>query len=95
MFLGYEVRYKREGVKKLYNDYVMVYKGRQEERRFGVAIVMTPEMYRHVTETVLVNDRIMAVTWKAGESKLSIICDAPRKTCKIKDRVLGGPTGCI
>ena len=68
-----EVRYRGEGVKKLHHDYVMIYKGRENENRHGVAIIMRPELYRRTVETLLVSERIIAVTLKEEGETLSLV----------------------
>src|SRR5215469_13639357 len=55
-----EARYKGQGVKRLHNDYVMIYKGKEEEARHGVAIIMRPEIYRRVIKVTYVNEKVLA-----------------------------------
>ena len=68
-----EMRYKGGGVKKLHDDYVMIYKGREKERRHRVVIIMRPELYRNVMDTLLVNERKIAMTLKIEGETMSII----------------------
>lgn len=68
-----ETRYLGEGIKAIHDGFILIYKGRDDERKHGVAIVFKAELYKKVTETFLVNERIMAVTMKIAGETLSVI----------------------
>lgn len=67
-----ETRYKNNGQGILHEDYEIIYSG-NEDGRHGVAFMLTPQIAEKVDSTDYKNERIVGITLKWGEKKLSMI----------------------
>ena len=68
-----ETRCEGNGQKILHDDYELFYSGDHLNTRHGVAIIMHPDISRHVEKVMYVNNRIIAVTLDLKSYKVSFI----------------------
>lgn len=68
-----ETRYVGEGSRRIHEDFVLFFKGSDEACRYGVALIMKPEVHKMMTEVIFWNERMIAVTLKMGREEYSII----------------------
>lgn len=68
-----ETRYKGSGQKRLHDDYELYYSGEQNSTRHGVAMIVGPELTRHVEKVHYVNNRIIALTLNLDGYRISFI----------------------
>ena len=68
-----ETRLNGKGCKVLHRDYRMLFTGREGERKYGVALILSPEVADRVEKVVHKNDRMMAVVLKLGDRRVGLI----------------------
>ena len=68
-----ETRYKGQGNKTIHDNYSIYYKGRDEDSRHGVAIMLNEEMSKYVEKVYYVNERIIALRLKISNIRMGII----------------------
>ena len=68
-----ETRLKGQGIKVVHGDYQMIFKRRDDERKYGVALVVSPVMASRVERVEYVNERMMAVVFKMKDRRICLI----------------------
>ena len=68
-----ETRLCGQGRRTLHKDYHLVYKGREEEKKYGVAIILAPELAERVEQVNYMSDRIVAVVLKLDRGSVGLI----------------------
>ena len=68
-----ETRLEGEGRKKIHNDFQLIYKGMNNERKYGVAFILAPNFADRVGKIDYVNERILGITLQLSIGKVSLI----------------------
>ena len=68
-----ETRMPGQGSKVIHEDYQLIFKGRDQERKYGVAFIMTQELANRIEKIDYVNERIILVTIKLHARKITLI----------------------
>lgn len=68
-----ETRMEGEGRRKIHDDYQLIYKGRDEERKYGVALFLTPDLADRVEDIVFKNERMIAIALRLKKKRVGII----------------------
>lgn len=68
-----ETRLPGEGSKKLHLDYQLIYKGKENQRMYGVALMLTPEMAERTVKIEYTSDRMLGLVLKLGHVKISLM----------------------
>ena len=61
-----EAKIPRFGSKVIRDNYQLIHKGKEQERKYGVAFIMTQELADTVEKTSLISERIISVTIKVS-----------------------------
>ena len=82
-----ESRMKEEGRKTTHDDYQIIWKGRSQDHKHGVAFLLTPEMAHRVTRVNYKNERIIGLDIDLKHKKISLIqVYAPQQGRPIQER---------
>ena len=68
-----ETRLKEEGRKTIHNDYQIIWKGRNQDSKHGVAFILTPEMANKVISINYKNERIIGIDIDLKHKQISLI----------------------
>ena len=68
-----ETRLEGEGMEKIHNDFQLIHKGMNNERKYGVAFILAPNFADRVGKIDYVNERILGITLHLGKGKVSLI----------------------
>lgn len=74
-----ETKLKKNGQKKLHNDYMLHYSGNEGTMRHGLAIIFDPIYENYIEDIEYINERIIATTLKIkGQRRNYIQTYAPQ-----------------
>ena len=68
-----ETRMKEHGRKTIHNDYELIYSGRSDNCDHGVGMILSPEYATHIQNVMCKNERILAVTFKINDYRITLI----------------------
>uniref|UniRef100_H3A352 Endonuclease/exonuclease/phosphatase domain-containing protein n=1 Tax=Latimeria chalumnae TaxID=7897 RepID=H3A352_LATCH len=64
---------KVNGQRRLHNDYHVVFKGRDDDAIYGVAIILEPPLAKRIEHVVYISDRIIGLVLKVKHCKIGVI----------------------
>ena len=68
-----ETRLPGQGTNVIHNNYQLIFKGMDSERKYGVAFILAPIIAEKVENIFYINERILAITIKVDAERITFV----------------------